>query len=840
MAKINFKYFIGDSLPHKWVSVYNYRPQSAEILEQKGEVFAVFSLFAPEGFNSATAGNLLIDYFHEQYFESKKESVIASLEVAIGAVRDRLTELLVNEEEVASAGVEFDMAAIAVRGEEIYFASFGDSKIMVLPDQHLEEIIDITSSLRDQFGKGIIKVGSSFLQPDQRFILSTKNFASQFGEENLLPTMRTFSDLRLKNHEYANPEEVACLLIGADLREESEALPEEEPALAAGAVGTDAAVGRAIDASGSIDTDGSVEASDAMETGGFTRDDEALEPLGAVGTEELAAGVAAVVGNDLTTDSLLDPGITTDTVESASRSDSAVGAGETIMDDEYQPPTESTFMRFVRNTRKKVGGFIEAQKLARLQRIRERGQGPAFDRQSAMGRQSAEGRLGNGSAPIEGAAQMTTIQLLLARIGQRLARMRDFMLYDVLRVNQNKPFQFGRDPGGKVFVKIFAIRLNQNALLVLAAVVLVVLVYSAISSIGAERERSNQLLAARDSLTLIKQDIAEIEASPVLNSRSSADIPQRQKLLTEIETLEAKFTENLALLPQGDVDAAKSSVAALKQKALKVRKPALNLVLDSGAIFAGSIADMTRSGENLFALDRENGKIYRQPINGSTAQEAFSGLDNPQAIVADGSGNLVIYNAGADNVVAIYNPVNNTLSSVAGISVNNLPGVKRLALYDTTNALYTVAAGDSKVQLLNRVGKNYSLPNVRYAEPEGSEIRDVKIVNKQVFALVAGKGIVRVGTDGAKLEAFSDVITAAQNASVFGYDEDYLYIVDEPGKRLLVFNINRAGQPISDFVAQIDISAVSGNINQVVADKAKGLVFLSDSSKIYSFNRTEI
>ncbi len=835
MAKINFKYFIGDSLPHKWVSVYNYKPQSAEILEQKGEVFAVFSLFAPEGFNSATAGNLLIDYFHEQYFESKKESVIASLEVAIGAVRDRLTELLVNEEEVASAGVEFDMAAITVRGEEIYFASFGDSKIMVLPDQHLEEIIDITSSLRDQFGKGIIKVGSSFLQPDQRFILSTKNFASQFGEENLLPTMRTFSDLRLKNHEYANPEEVACLLIGVDLREESEVLPEEEPAFAEGAVGE-------------VENTGGT-----FETNGSGEDDTDIGTIGAVGTEELTAGVDASVSADQATDTLLDPGITTETIDPSigvdgqdmgvdpvSGIDSSVGVEATTMGDQYQPPAESTFMRFVRNTRKKVGGFIEAQKLARLQRIRERGQGPTIDRQSAMSRQPTEGRLGNSSAPIEGAAQMTTIQLLLARIGQRLARLRDFVLYDVLRVNQNKPFQFGRDPGGKVFVKIFAIRLNQNALLVLAAVVLVVLVYSAISSIGAERERSNQLLAARDSLTLIKQDIAEIEASPVLNSRSSADIPQRQKLLTEIETLEAKFTDNLALLPQGDVDAAKSSVAALRQKALKVRKPSLNLVLDSGAIFAGSIADMTRSGENLFALDRENGKIYRQPINGSTAQEAFSGLDNPQAIVADGSGNLVIYNAGADNVVAIYNPVNNTLSGVAGISVNNLPGVKRLALYDTTNALYAVAASDSKVQQLNRVGKNYSMPNVRYAEPEGSEIRDVKIVNKQVFALVAGKGIVRVGTDGAKLEAFSDVLTAAQNASVFGYDEDYLYIVDDAGKRLLVFNINRAGQPISDFVAQIDISAISGNINQVVADKAKGLVFLSDSSKIYSFNRTEI
>src|SRR5690349_20111145 len=117
--KIQSKYYIGDALGHVWSSVYNYKPQSDETLEKKGEVYAVFSISAPEDFYAATAGNLLVDVFHESYFESKKESVLEAAEAAITSVRDRLTQLMEHDAEAELEGVDLHITVTIVRGDEI-------------------------------------------------------------------------------------------------------------------------------------------------------------------------------------------------------------------------------------------------------------------------------------------------------------------------------------------------------------------------------------------------------------------------------------------------------------------------------------------------------------------------------------------------------------------------------------------------------------------------------------------------------------------------------------------------------------------------------------------------
>ena len=45
-----------------------------------------------------------------------------------------------------------------------------------------ESIIDISDSIRDPYGKGIIKVGSSLLQDDNRYLLSTAGVVEQVNQ----------------------------------------------------------------------------------------------------------------------------------------------------------------------------------------------------------------------------------------------------------------------------------------------------------------------------------------------------------------------------------------------------------------------------------------------------------------------------------------------------------------------------------------------------------------------------------------------------------------------------------------------------------------------------------
>ena len=70
-ALIQKKYFIGTSSKDSWSSVYAYKPQNPEYREKRGEVFAAIQLKGPENFSLGTAGGLLLDRFHEAYFENE-------------------------------------------------------------------------------------------------------------------------------------------------------------------------------------------------------------------------------------------------------------------------------------------------------------------------------------------------------------------------------------------------------------------------------------------------------------------------------------------------------------------------------------------------------------------------------------------------------------------------------------------------------------------------------------------------------------------------------------------------------------------------------------------------
>lgn len=805
------KYYIGDALPNKWASVYNYKPQTPEIVESKGEIFAVINLVSEvKEFSAGTAGNLLVDCLHENYFESKKQDVTGALSAAFTAVQDRLAQLLAYEEKVAEKGVDFNLAALVIRDNEVYFASLGSHKIFLLPFAEAEEVIDITKALRDPFGKGIVKIGSSFSQVDQRFLLTTSALAAELDKEEIRSTLYNFSDAEIKEREYKDPEEIAAFMIGLDLMQSD------------------------IQPVASIENQFDTEPLIA----------ENRNDLPAYVPEGLPQGAFATETYDAASDELSEYSesypseFVEETVSAEDGNEQMLENASSLQDFDNVYPEEMSAKEQLGLLKSKLQTAVKAlpQKIRAYKgQYEDRKKVRDLQRQRELASTGAENPLNiGGPARIsprssEAAGSQSTFQVVLARIKERLLYYKDIFLYDILQVNQGPLLS----RGSRVFPVI----------VVVGILIAIFIVYSIISNVGAARERDNQIAQATDSLSFIRREIDRLSTSPVLNSNSFADTVQREQLLREVNTVEQRFTSQFDLLPADSVDTERNRLTNLKQVIQKIKKPSLSLLFDAANIFEGSISDMVQVGDNLYLLDSQNGKIYRQPITGGSAEVVVEGLESPTSIAADSNGEIIVYDNNPSSTISLVNPATKTISRVAGVSKSQLPDVDELAVYATNNSIYTVSEAGTAVNILRRSGRNYSLPSVRYnasALSGATGIEDISIVDGKIILLINGIGLVRVETTDARIEAFSGVLQAIKSADVLSFDEDYFYLGNSATGKVYVFTRTRDTLPISDFVAELELNGLSGPITEISASRSANLVWVSTNSKVYTFARSAI
>jgi len=167
--QIQKKYFIGDTVPGKWSSVYTYKPLNQDIRTSRGEIFAAISLQAPQDFASPTAGNLLIDYLHESYFENDKDKALVALEKALINTSKYLMKFLENDK-AADVGIDLNITAMVILEDVAYFAVLGEGHIHVFRDGNLS---DLAHALRDPTGEGLVRSGSMVLKRGDVLTLGT-------------------------------------------------------------------------------------------------------------------------------------------------------------------------------------------------------------------------------------------------------------------------------------------------------------------------------------------------------------------------------------------------------------------------------------------------------------------------------------------------------------------------------------------------------------------------------------------------------------------------------------------------------------------------------------------
>lgn len=202
-------------------TVYNYKPRNENILARKGEVFAVLRLKSDPGFDLITAGGILLDYFHETYFEIQESSTLLALEKTVISSSKHLAKLIDNDNKVGKSGIEMDLLAMSIVDNVAYFVNAGSSSLKVLRQ---EELVDIKSALKDPSGEGLVEVASMELMPDDRLLISTDAVSKLLKKDQTEKMLKEFDIDEFPKKE-KNSFEHALMIVGYKIGEEQEEPP---------------------------------------------------------------------------------------------------------------------------------------------------------------------------------------------------------------------------------------------------------------------------------------------------------------------------------------------------------------------------------------------------------------------------------------------------------------------------------------------------------------------------------------------------------------------------------------------------------------------------------------
>ncbi len=213
---VTLKFHIGKEIRKGYLaSVYNYRPRNEEILARKGEVFAVLRLKTHPDFDLMTAGGILLDFFHETYFEMRESSTLMALEKTVISSGKHLAKLIEGDKKVGETGIDVDLIAVAIVDDRAYFVNAGESKLFIYREG---ETVDLTKALKDPTGEGLVEVASMVLNENDRLLMMTEVAGSLISNSQTEKILKSF-DLDEFPEETGSDHEHALMLIGYSVDE---------------------------------------------------------------------------------------------------------------------------------------------------------------------------------------------------------------------------------------------------------------------------------------------------------------------------------------------------------------------------------------------------------------------------------------------------------------------------------------------------------------------------------------------------------------------------------------------------------------------------------------------
>lgn len=869
---IQKKYFIGKSKPGTWSSVYTYKPSSLSIREKRGEIFASICLEGPKDYGLPTVGNMLLDKFHESYFENANDTCLIALEKAAVDLGKYLQKFLENDS-AGEAGIDLNFISMIVFGDLIYTVGIGNGTLMIFRNDRLT---DISDTLRDPTMEGLVKEASFVTKANDVYFIGTPQIRTEIMSNEFEDVAMSFNEQSLKNRLYKDESQIAFMMVGINidrkLKELSEKVtrkeiyPNENRIILKGStplVEKEKEVIPVEEVEEVVEESGDETLADLIADEGITQTEENVgKNFGQkmnifsedeIPTEEIEDEVLPQdeesqkkypKENEMLeeeTTEYVDEAVEEDFIEEEPVLEVPMPRVQApIKNVSVTEKAKGTVMSFASGVTSKLKNIFKGKKQEGptqniyKKEVEEIEQVPTYEEEALRPAATTAQRIAQ--------QDLKTYQVVLLKIRDAIIRF----FKGIKRLVWNNWLGFNNDD---IYLKSAAARQRKWGLLIVLVLVVASLLYFSIQGLVASQNQKKLEDTAKVHLDSAKQIINEVNTQATILAKASGNTERKAAEITKL--IKAQTELDLA----DTVEKYKEEVTSqeLIIQSIKDKFDRIIPIKDDGFLvdFAGkfpnaNITDMVVTGGQIFVIDAKYNKLYSVDYSGKIT-EVVSGLNNPRSITVDSNGNLIILDSDPDKAIAIVNPNDKSVTRMAASSNSQLKGVSQIEFYTLSSKdsrIYLLDNLNKSIEYYSKTGGSYGTLVKRNTMDELATAKDIEVVDDRLYFLMQKNlGLFR---DYNKKEDTINVtgLKTGDNllsSSALYIDGSYVYVADPSGKRVLVFT---KGTPEIPLIAQYvykgtDKSAFT-DIKEIFADRDREKIFVLSNSKIIVLNLNSI
>jgi hypothetical protein len=845
---IQKKYFIGKSKPGTWSSVYNYKPSSQIIRDKRGEVFASICLEGPKDYGLPTVGNMLLDKFHETYFENAQDSPLISLEKASTEIGKYLQKFLENDS-AGDVGIDLNFISLVIFKDLAYVVGIGNGSLLI----HREgQITDVSKILKDPTMGGLIKEASFVTKANDVYFIGTPETRIEIMNNEFSEVADAFNEQSLKNRLYKDESKIAFMMIGLNI-------DRNQPQLSKKVIREQNISENKIDLSDkdniilAENTEIESEDNDKTLADLLQQDEDIVNPDELVEDEQFKGKHFGQEIEILNNDELDEEVVLEDNEKEQVEEIEVEMEKENYLNEEesneqevnipYPPISnapidkKNAIITAGSGLLLKIKGLFNKNSTTRANTViplvnkKRDAEYLTYEEESIRPAQTTASRIAK--------QDLKTYQVVLIKI-------KDFFI-NLLKGTKKLVWNnwLGFD-GDDLYLKSAAARQRKWGLLIVLVLVVAALLYFSIQGLVESQNQKKLEDTAKmhlDAGTKIVNDVnaqAGVLAMATGNSeRKAAELVKLEKAQAEFElakTIE-KYKEDV--LKQEEI------IQSIKDKFDRlIPLGELNHLIDFAGKFPNAnITDMVGLNNKIYAIDAKYQKLYSIDYSG-VVSEIISGLNNPRSITADDKGNLIILDSDADKAIAFVDPVAKTITRMVATSNSKLSGVSQIEFYTIPGTkesrIYLLNNSDKAIAYYSRTSNSYGTYVKRNSLEELATAKDIALADGRIYLLMQKNlGLYR---DYNKQEDVINV-TGLKNgetllsASAFSLEGERIFVGDSATKKIMVFKKGTPDIPlIAQYVYRGSDEAVFSDIREIIADSANGKIFVLSNSRVFVLN----
>lgn len=804
------EFLVGKIIENEWSGVYGYKPEEPELFERFGEIYLVARLKTDtKNINLERVAKLIIDKLQEAYLsETKKyDSLLLRLEGSLWAMKSRMEDILSRENELAKKGLDFEMAVIAVREDNLYAAVVGESKIYIFRDG---EFAEISGALVDANHIGFVKTGSLKLDLHDRIALVTSRSLTYIGEEN---TKEGLSNLDLNIFKIITEQVGSSILFLVEDNLEWNPIIQEE------IKETPNNLESGFEGPVELTEEDDIDEDDAQENEKLGLLKDRLK----VGKDKFLTTFAAYKSLAVEKFNNLKKRKTekvNDLFVEGSESTIHKSFSETKEDNDYEYEYVDS-PSIIERVKTGLGSFVN------------------FVNKNIFIKISNHFK-----------DNKTTYAHIVNTVVKKLKNI-SLTTWKYLK------FQFV-GTGDRRDIYLRAQRLKRNRrLLVIAIIIFGIIFYFGYKEAQAnsrERKRVNaaetRVVEFNNQLQVLTNQVDtaknETEAKKILITNELAELYQK----VETQKREGLFVEELNKILENIV---------LQEDELMLREVVTQpqIVADISKVFADSkLSDLEYSNGFLYVSDANRGVVYRIGTNiDSPIETQASGLTKPAILERNVSGNIIVFDEDAGSSIGFINV--NQLGSFErypSLPQTSIGKVNEAAIFSGNDALYEIHQNHQQIFKREKTGNAYGGGGVTYltgnppnwkTDPELASAIDIE-APYEIYALIKGKGVRRYLGGGNNTITFEETFEnllrsdfdAMSSATAIDVTKSFLAVaVNQTGNnRILLFQIKDTDQKelvyVKQFVYRGSDQDIFSNVEEIILNEESRKMYVLSGQKV--------